>query len=92
MRTDFAILETRRIAGRMGAVLPEDLVVIKGRVRTPITNSGGGVLIGCAHQPRRHPHDFTVNEERLQSALLEPRTAKPLPLLQRIAGAVCRWC
>lgn len=87
-RTDFAVLGTQRVAARMGVALP----VFKGCVRTPITQRGGGILIGCLHQPRRHPDDFTSNEEQLQSALLEPRTAKPLPLLQRIAGAVWRWC
>ena len=35
---------------------------------------------------------FSVDAELIQQALLEPRTSRPLPVLQRIAGAVWRWC
>lgn len=34
---------------------------------------------------------MSLDERLLQKALLEPRNAAPLPLLQRIAGAVWRW-
>jgi hypothetical protein len=88
MRTDFAILETQRIAVRMGAVLPEDYRparTVNGRTRTC-----RWIEIGCAHQ--RPAAVITVDGEQLQSALLEPKTAKPLPLLQRFAGAMLRWC
>lgn len=38
------------------------------------------------------PTGMSPDERLLQKALLEKRTAAPLPLLQRIAGAVWRWC
>lgn len=101
-RTDFAVLGTQQITQRMGAVLPSNFAqlrgatlpedyrpakVVNGRARTCRY-----IEIGIAHQASRNPNDFTSSEEHLQDALLEPRTAKPLPLLQRIAGAVWRWC
>lgn len=89
-RTDFAVLGTHAVAQRMGVVLPEQYrpaKVVQGRVQTCRL-----IDIGIAHQASRSPHDFTTSEEQLQAALLEKRTAKPLPLLQRIAGAVWRWC
>jgi hypothetical protein len=89
-RTDFAVLGTQQVAQRMGVTLPEDYrpaKVVNGRARTCRY-----VEIGIAHHASRNPHDFTTSEEALQSALLEPRTSKPLPLLQRIAGAVWRRC
>lgn len=37
------------------------------------------------------PRELVTDELLLQKALLEPRTAQPLPMLQRIAGAVWKW-
>ncbi|KWT89312.1 MULTISPECIES: hypothetical protein [unclassified Variovorax] len=48
------------------------------------------VEIGCAHELR--PPALSRDAEAIQGALLEPRTARPLPLINRIAGAVWRWC
>ncbi|CAN7323808.1 hypothetical protein LJR084_001872 [Variovorax sp. LjRoot84] len=68
----------------------EAFIPANGLVRTPRTPRGGGILIGSRWQPgpRPLPADATL----IQSALLEPRTSRPLPVLQRIAGAVWRWC
>lgn len=48
----------------------------------------GKVLIGCAYTHR--PPVATRDGETLQEALLDPRTAKPLTPMQRIAGALWR--
>lgn len=48
-----------------------------------------GLRIGIAHIPR--PEPVQGDALRLQSALLEPRTARPLPWLAAIAGAIWRW-
>ncbi len=48
-----------------------------------------GIRIGIAHQPRLAAVEG--DGLLLQDALLEARTAQPLPLLQRVAGAVWRW-
>lgn len=61
-----------------------------GQGRTNYTSSGGCILIGSPWQAA--PAPLTVDAELLQSALLEPRTASPRPLLYRIAGAIWRWC
>lgn len=49
----------------------------------------GRVVIGRAYVPPP-PRIVSRDAERLQSALLEPKTAQPLPLVQRIAGAIWR--
>ena len=48
-----------------------------------------GLRIGIAHQrPAMPVHGDHLT---LQAALLEPRTARPLSLLERILGAVWGW-
>lgn len=54
-----------------------------------LTTTRAGVCIGIAHQPR--PAAADRDAQRLQDALLERRTAAPLTLLQRLAGAAWRW-
>ena len=49
----------------------------------------GKLVIGRAYVPPS-PRIVSRDAERLQSALLEPKTAQPLPLVQRIAGAFWR--
>ncbi|CAN5859513.1 hypothetical protein BH11PSE13_BH11PSE13_12430 [soil metagenome] len=49
-----------------------------------------GVVIGGAIAPRMP--QFSGDAELIQEALLERRTARPLPLVDRIVGAVWRWC
>lgn len=49
----------------------------------------GRVVIGRAYVPPP-PRIVSRDAEHLQSALLEPRTKQPLPLVQRIAGALWR--
>ena len=49
-----------------------------------------GIHIGGALAPRLP--EFSKDAELIQEALLEPRTARDAPVLQRIAGAVWRWC
>lgn len=63
----------------------EALRIVNGRVRTPT-----GILIGAAYTPP--PAPYSRDAECIQAALLEPRTAHPLSLINRIAGAVWRWC
>lgn len=48
-----------------------------------------GIVIGGAIPPK--PPEFSADAELIQEALLERRTARPLPALHRIAGAVWRW-
>lgn len=86
-RTDFAVLETHRIAKALRVTLPlhyREPHIVNGRVETCRL-----VQIGCAHQPKLPA--LTPDAENLQAALLERRTARPLPLFNRIAGAVWRW-
>lgn len=47
----------------------------------------GRVVIGRAYVPPS-PRVISRDAVHLQSALLEPKTAQPLPLVQRIAGAL----
>lgn len=54
-----------------------------------LTVTATGLRIGIAHQ--RPPARIDREAERLQVALLEPRTARPLTLLQRLLGAIWRW-
>lgn len=49
-----------------------------------------GIVIGGAIAPRMP--EFSKDAELIQEALLEPATARPLPVLQRIAGAFWAWC
>lgn len=49
----------------------------------------GKCVIGRAYV-RPSPRIVSRDAEHLQTALLEPRTAQPLPLVQRIAGAFWR--
>jgi hypothetical protein len=51
----------------------------------------GAVVIGGAHIPTP-PRVISKDAETVQAALLEPRTAKPRPLLLRLAGSCWRWC
>ncbi len=48
-----------------------------------------GLRIGIAHVPR--PAPVQGDALHLQTALLEPRTARQLPWTARIAGAIWRW-
>lgn len=48
-----------------------------------------GIRIGCAYVPP--PPSPSKDAQRLQAALLEPRTARPLPLLRRVAGVAWRF-
>lgn len=60
-----------------------------GLVRTPPTPRGGGILIGS--QWSQGPVPIAPDAELLQSALLNRRTAAPLPVLQRMAAMIWRW-
>lgn len=53
-----------------------------------ITTSAG-VRIGCAYQPP--PARIGSDGERVQAALLEPRTALPMTALHRLLGAIWNW-
>ena len=68
----------------------EALRIVNGRVQTRTTVNGGGILIGSAYTPAPPPP--SRDAECIQAALLEPRTAHQLSLINRIAGAVWRWC
>lgn len=48
-----------------------------------------GVRIGSAYTPK--PQRLTADQERMQAALLEPRTATPRSFLQRLLGALWRF-
>jgi len=50
----------------------------------------GRVVIGSAYRPA--PPAMDRDAQRLQSALLDPRTANPLPPMLRPVGAFVRWC
>ena len=50
----------------------------------------GKVRIGIAHVPRT-PRTLPKDAEALQEALLNPRTAKELPLHSRLLGALWKW-
>jgi len=56
---------------------------------TPCVNTGK-LRIGIAHVPRQRI-DLTGDSLRLQSALLDPRTAQPVSRVQRVIGAIWRW-
>lgn len=78
-----------RIATRMGVTLPE--CYYKPR---PVRNGLQTcrlLVIGCMHQDRAAPGPLSDDAALTQLALLEPRTARPVPLLDRIAGAIWRW-
>jgi hypothetical protein len=87
-RTDFAELHPQLSARAMRITLPEAYRPARP-VRAGIETCRF-LTIGCAHQPK--PSDMSRDAEDIQSALLEPRTARPLPLMNRIAGAIWRWC
>jgi len=84
----FAALRNDAIAREMGVTLPE-MYWEPRRVENGLKTCRG-IVIGGAIAPAKPV--LGVDAEHLQAALLEPRTAKPLPLLQRIAGAFVRWC
>lgn len=84
----FAALRTDAIARQTGATLPE-LYWPPRRVANGLKTCRG-VIVGGAIPPAKA--EIGSHAEHVQAALLEPRTAKPLPLLQRIAGALWRWC
>lgn len=50
----------------------------------------GKCLIGRAYTPPP-PRIVSRDAERIQAALLDARTARPLPLMQRVLGAVVAW-
>lgn len=54
-----------------------------------LATTATGLRIGIAHQ--RPLPAIDREAERLQAALLEPRTARPLTPLQRVLGAAWRW-
>jgi hypothetical protein len=58
------------------------------RVRATPFNTGK-VQIGIAHTPK--PAPLTADQERMQAALLDQRTARPQPMLQRLFGAIWSW-
>jgi hypothetical protein len=49
----------------------------------------GKVQIGIAYTPK--PALLTADQERMQAALLEPRTALPQTPLQRLFGRIWSW-
>ena len=49
-----------------------------------------GIVIGGAIAPPLPT--ITQDGERIQAALLEPRTAQPQTMLQRLFGAFWGWC
>lgn len=55
---------------------------IPHRCRTTVTKSG--IVIGGAYVPP--PPRLTRDQEAIQAALLEPRTARPLTGARRILG------
>lgn len=54
-----------------------------------MVGTSAGLRIGIAHIPCAQPVEGDAL--RLQSALLEPRTARPPSWLATIAGAIWRW-
>jgi hypothetical protein len=66
---------------------PGLLHVSEGRRRLVRTRTG--LVIGIAHQPK--PKPASDDAERIQSALLDPCTARPLPMLKRMWRAIVRW-
>ncbi len=48
-----------------------------------------GVRIGWAYVPK--PAPLTADHERVQAALLEPRTQHPPTLVQRVLASIVRW-
>lgn len=61
------------------------VVMVNGR---PCTASGA-VLLSATPFPTP---PLTQDDELLQAALLEPRTAAPLPRFLRLVGDIWRWC
>jgi hypothetical protein len=57
------------------------------RCHVPVTTRAG-VQIGVAYQPK--PRPLGSAEVAIQSALLDPRTARPLTTMQRLFGALWR--
>lgn len=56
-----------------------------------MTTTRAGITIGIAFQPRPPRPDFYA--ERIQAALLEPRTAaRPRTVARRLLGIFWRWC
>lgn len=66
---------------------PEPKPPADHRRRVPFNT--GRVQIGIAHIPK--PQPMTADQERMQAALLDPRTAAPQSLTQRLLGAIWRW-
>lgn len=54
-----------------------------------LATTATGLRIGIAHQRAAAP--VQGDHLMLQAALLEPRTARPLTLLERVLGAVWGW-
>lgn len=48
-----------------------------------------GIKIGCAYTPPARP--ASDDAERIQSALLDPLTARPLPLVTRLYRRIAHW-
>ncbi len=57
--------------------------------RAAMTVTPAGLRIGRAHVPP--PLPVQGDAVLIQAALLEPRTARPLPLLQALIGRVWKW-
>lgn len=49
----------------------------------------GKVQIGIAYIPT--PQPLTADQERMQAALLDPRTARPQSFTQRLFGRIWSW-
>lgn len=90
----FAELRVQQITAGMGLRSPRRRPVFPEAYRAPRAVRAGLqtcrlVVIGGAYTPR--PPALSRDAELTQAALLEPRTARPVPLINRIAGAVYRW-
>lgn len=55
-----------------------------------MTTTRTGITIGIAYMPR--PQCQGHHAERIQAALLDERTAKPLTGVWRVVGRFWRWC
>ena len=80
--------QAMRAARRPGPAIPSNYHPPRwlpgGRLQTC-----SGIVIGCAIAPRMPP--MTKDGERIQAALLDPRTARPRAWWERALGAVWRW-
>jgi hypothetical protein len=49
-----------------------------------------GIRIGCAHTPKAN-HTRSLDAHRLQTALLDPRTAVPMHPIRKLLAPIVRW-